>query len=294
MCRPHFPAFASAFQAVYSNIATWRLDGTPVCSLLPAPDGGLDMSGTPGFEHALATDGFTITPVHRGRRSGRWSTVLTAPIHDEQGAHVGMISLSVDLVHFQDIVQRLNVPEDGVVSLTQLDNTVVARSTDSERWVGSAPPTMPAPATIPTFSRRGFSVGPHLRRRRVRVGLRPGARHGVGGLRGPAPRDGRTDRFGRSSSACSSSARFIVVGAGLLGFGAYRAVTRPLQALVEGIAAAPRSANPLPTDGPAEIAWVAERFNRAWSERLEAERTRTCRRRGRSRCSRTPSWASPW
>ncbi|HSG08351.1 MAG TPA: ATP-binding protein [Longimicrobiales bacterium] len=274
-CAPLFDLIGNTLAPLYSNVATWSREGDPVCSYLPTPAEGLDMSGTPGFMEGLATEEFFLTPVQVGRRSGRWSTALMSPIRDEAGARVGTVSLSVDLVRFQEILQGLNLPEDGLVSVTELDGTVVARSKDPERYVGSAPPAVDARSTDdPTFSRRGFS-------RALTFDNVPFS-WGFVRTRG-AP---WIVYAGRPDTAVFASAQALrlrlillggttLVGAALMGLAVYRRVARPLAALVEGVArSSADEPKPLPVDGPTEIALVAQKFNWAWSARLRAERDR--------------------
>lgn len=274
LCRPFLDGFAPTLQPTYINVATWKRDGTPVCSLLETPSDGLDMTASPGFREALVTDGFTITPVQRGQRSGRWSTMVTAPVKDSNGTHVGMVSLSVDLIRFQDIIHRVPVPDDGILSLTELGGTVVARSDDAERWVGSTPPASDARSRDdPTFTTRGSSRARTFDGRDFQWGFVriPDTNWIVYAGRPFAAVFGDVWALGVKLLLLSG---LVVLGATALGFGVYRAVTRPLQALVDGIAASPNIVEPLPTTGPSEIAWVAERFNRARAERTDAQEER--------------------
>jgi len=262
----------SILAGVYSNIASFRVDGAPVCSALPSPPSGLDMERAPGFHEALAADSLTITPVQRGLRSGRLSTTFTYPVRDSTGARIGMATLSVDLVRFQEILQAMRLPEGTVVSLTEPDGTVVARSRDAEKWVGSS---LPQPEERmdqdPDVVARGVSRAPSAEGLDfswgfVRVpdtdwlvfaGLPTGDVFGlVWALRF------RLALLGILAVACAA----------LLSGMVYRRVAYPLQALVAAIADTPRGKeSPLPTDGPREIAWVAERLNQAWAARSRAE-----------------------
>jgi PAS domain S-box-containing protein len=271
-CDDVLGSVRSVLAGVYTNLASWRVDGTPVCSTLPPPPEGLDMEQAPGFREALAADRLTITPVQRGRRSGRLSTTFTYPIQDSTGARTGMATLSVDLVRFQEILRAMRLPEGTVVSVTQPDGTVVARSRDAEKWVGSV---LPRPDERmdqdPDVVARGVS----------RAASAEGLDFSWGFVRVP-----NTDWLvfaGLPSQDVFGSVwalRFrlallgilTAAGATLLGVMVYRRVASPLQALVAAIADDPGGReSPLPTDGPREIAWVAERLNQAWAARSRAE-----------------------
>jgi PAS domain S-box-containing protein len=274
-CSGHFGELGTMLTPTYTNLASWSREGRPVCSILPSPEGGLDMSGAPGFAEALASETTGLTPVQRGRRSGRWSTQLTHPLRDASGTRTGMLSLSIDLVRFRDILLGMSLPERSLVSLTELDGTVVARSIDSERWVGQKPPSADARSEDdPTFSVRGFS----------RARTFDGSDFSWGFVRVPD-----TDWLVYAGipteevygNVWAGRVRWILLttlvlgGAFFLGWNVYVRLARPLEALVEGIArATPTKVANLPTDGPSEIAWVAERFNRAWAAQAHAERER--------------------
>lgn len=257
----------------YTNVATWTTEGTPVCSLLPSPD-SLDMQGVPGFADALRSDTFFITPVQVGRRSGKWSVQFTYPIRDDDGTRVGMLSAPVDLVHFDRILQSLALRDEvPVLTLLEPDGTVVARSRNSTTTVGHLIPNtrfedvaagrLPARGLVQARSLEGEEyVFAYV--------LIPGfnwvvtAGQPSGQVYGPV-------RTGRIRLLFLGVA--LLLGASVAGTLVYRRITTPLRALLQGISAArPGEAAGLPTDGPEEVAWVADRFNRAWGSWAEAER----------------------
>jgi PAS domain S-box-containing protein len=274
-CQALVDRAGAILSPLFANLATWDLTGAPVCSYLPPPPTGLDMSAVPGFFEGLTADSLFITPVSLGPRSGVWTAGLMHPVWGEDGARVGTVSLSVDLLRVQEILVDLNVPENGLVSLTEVGGTVVARSKDPEVYVGRTPPALDARSEDdPTFSTRGFS----------RASTFDGVPFSWGFVR--VPGTPWVIYAGRADEAVFASAESLAVRLGLLGGVAlvggvclglfvYRRVTRPLGTLVDGIAAGLQGdAEPLPTDGPSEIAWVAERFNQAWSARSRAEAQR--------------------
>ena len=275
-CGPFFtPAAEFLLAPTYANMATWRSDGTPICSMRPTTGSDGMSSPPPGLAEALAADDFTLTPVQQGFRSQRWITAITRPLHDASGRRVGILSLSIDLIRFQEILVSLNPPEESIVSITDLGGTVVARSKDPELWVGKNPPAPDAESPDdPTFQERGFS----------RASTFDGVLFGWGFVRIPETdwvvyvgfpyADAFRDTF-HGALQFLALGLLVLMGAFILGRSFYLRITTPLQALVEGVAQVGLDEPArLPTDGPKEIAWVAERFNQVWAARAHAERER--------------------
>jgi C4-dicarboxylate-specific signal transduction histidine kinase len=92
---------------------------------------------------------------HRGERyvsplyltpSGMHYVVLGYPVRDETHAIVGALGFFVDLKTIQDSLGALPVPEGSVITVTDRDGRILARSQDADRYVGQILPAEMRPA----------------------------------------------------------------------------------------------------------------------------------------------------
>ncbi|NJD18987.1 MAG: response regulator [Gemmatimonadetes bacterium] len=273
-CAPLLEDLRGILSPVYATLGTLRPDGTLACSLVPILQGA-DTAGSPSATQPLSVGTYVLTPVHRGAQSGRWVAAMTRPLVGADGGVVGKIYLSVDLVRFQEILSRMNIPEGALVSVVQSDITVVARSRGSDAWVGRRlPPPVPEVTDLPGSEPRGMSHGTAAEGDAVTWGFAriPGTDWTVyAGL--PTEEILAPVRAGRVRLGLFGVLALVV--ASFLGYRIYRGFTEPLERLVAGIADARRGLPAVfPPNAPREIAWVAERFAQAWAARDEAERER--------------------
>ncbi|MDH5589204.1 MAG: ATP-binding protein, partial [Gemmatimonadota bacterium] len=76
----------------------------------------------------------------KGRITGSWSLALAAPIKGEDGATEGVVVLGMDLVGLRRLLVRRDLPGGAVVTLTDRESTVISRTRDPERYIGSKAP----------------------------------------------------------------------------------------------------------------------------------------------------------
>ena len=69
----------------------------------------------------------------------RWVTVLTRPIHSHEGAHIGLVYLTLDLQKLNASVLGAN-NSDIVLPVIDKDNRFLMRSLEPEKWIGKALP----------------------------------------------------------------------------------------------------------------------------------------------------------
>ncbi|MFC1574516.1 ATP-binding protein [Gemmatimonadota bacterium] len=275
-CPSYFQDLEPLFIPTYTNLFTWAPDGVTVCSVLPgapAPPSGVE---PPGLEAARAAKGFHVGQVHQGTVSGRWTTALTYPIPGEEGGQAGLVILSVDLLRFQEILAKLQPPGGGIISVVERDGgTVVARSQDSDAWVGKISPATDAETSdSPLTSDRGFSSARTFEGVPYLWGFVhvPGTEWMVfAGLP-------RADIYGPIWDQWLQASLWALAILGLtvlLGILVHRRIVQPLTQLVAEISRAGTvHSAPLEIQGPEEIALVARRFNEIWAARGEAEQAR--------------------
>ena len=131
----HFPEFSPN----HANLLTKTLDGRAICSSLP-------IVGGPRFEmgHFLSEVGESShivfgTP-YQGLLSKRWVVPLDFPIRDGAGLVTGTVTAPLDLLNFNPFLGDGvfdGLPEGTTATLFASDMTMLARSRDPEKWIGS-------------------------------------------------------------------------------------------------------------------------------------------------------------
>ncbi|HIJ62895.1 MAG TPA: PAS domain S-box protein [Rhodospirillaceae bacterium] len=123
----------------HSNLLTKDLDGHPVCSALPVP-AGTKINLANYLDEVRHNNGFAIGIPNRGALSGRWVVPLDFPIRSDAGDILGTVSAPLDLLKFNPFVGAAafqGLPEGTTATLFAPDMTMLARSVDAEKWVGS-------------------------------------------------------------------------------------------------------------------------------------------------------------
>jgi PAS domain S-box-containing protein len=285
-CPVHLSAMKDLFGPTYTNLFTWTQDGEEICSALDPTETPSGLGTPPGLEDIKAAEGFHISLVHIGTSTQRWTTGLSYPIRGEEGRKVGTITLSVDLIHFQEILSELSAPMDGVVTIMEIDRgTIVARSRDSEEYVGK---TAPTPSGNPSRDDPDYQPIGNSRSRNMAgeefywgfVEIQDTPWKVWVGRPYDTVYDPLKERWIRSG--------FLTLGVILLflflGRTLYSRIANPLAELARETATAnPGDSHPLTVQGPREVAQVAARFNEAWGawreaeaeKRLSMERTRS-------------------
>ncbi len=275
-CPTYVDELGALFIPTYTNLYTANLEGEPVCSARPIPAGWDTMPPPPGWDERIAAQGFHVGAVHRGLLSDRWTVAISHPLRDDSGEQVGGVVLPVDLIRFQRILEDLIIPVEGVVTVLEEETQrVVARSREAGELVGQvAPdPRLDSPGD-PDVESRGIAEAETFRGTEYVWGFTEVPRAGwlvFSGL----PRELVYGPYRRHWARTTLLTLLVLGLAGLMGIRVYRRITRPLNHLVEGTAAAsPGDPAPLRPEGPREIAQVAQRFNEAWEAWGRSEEAR--------------------
>jgi PAS domain S-box-containing protein len=88
------------------------------------------------FREAMARRGLGIGKPMIGRVSHEYSIALGRAILDRDGKPIGTVAASTLLDQLQDILIPSDLPRGAVVTLTDADGTVLARTEDAEAWIG--------------------------------------------------------------------------------------------------------------------------------------------------------------
>ncbi len=101
------------------------------------PDAKVEGLIDPAWIKSVANNGRTqISPMLGGPGDTAHAIVLGYPITSLEGSVVGVVGLSVHLEAIEQILRSIPLPEGSVVTLTDKDSVVVARSLDSAAYVG--------------------------------------------------------------------------------------------------------------------------------------------------------------
>ncbi len=253
----------------FRDLIVVDLSGRVRCTTAADPGASeRDYSGSSWFRRTLQTGrpelgALTADP-------GGWSATMGFPLRDESGQMIGAVGASMDPPRFQALLTSMELPEDGVVTVFDNLQTVVARSSEPTRWVGrriagaqvaeiDISPGRKLTRTSGldgldrtwgsvTLEDTGWQVSAGLSRASINAPLR------VAALR----------------KAAGSMTLLVLVVA--LALSLYRRIDSALQGLVrrtslddgqEGVA--------LPSDGPAEVLEVGRQFDKALQARSRAE-----------------------
>ncbi len=124
----------------FSNIVYTNLQGRAICSALPQPGGRpVNVSDTAWFRKVMAQKRFTVGPPHIGPITGKWVSVLSLPVLDDQGKMVGTINTPLDLNAFDPGIPDQLLPPDSRYGLFDADGVMLWRNADPEKVIGTRP-----------------------------------------------------------------------------------------------------------------------------------------------------------
>ena len=122
----------------YANLLSFDLEGNLVCSAVtPPPNSSTRVDPRHFLDRVLKTRKTTIGKPARGFITGRHVVNIVSPLFDGGGALRGVLGLAVDLVSFAPVAARAEWPPGTEISVYDLDGTLIARSNDPERHVGT-------------------------------------------------------------------------------------------------------------------------------------------------------------
>ncbi len=255
----------------YSNVVVADAEGRPICSTTQNVQRRRSGAGRPWFETVRTAREFTIGMPERGLLTGRWITIFAYPLSGPEGSFLGAVGVSVELDKFRTLVSGATLPADAVITLSHLDGTVIARSSDHEDWVGRS---LPSSTLDPDADARGIGFN------------RASGAEGIDrlwGFRDVADTPWRVfagvpaeQVYGAVRASLARQAAVLVAVMALLVLATglfYRRISSSLDSLVDWAReAANRTWNGVsPQNGPAEIAEVARAFGRTLEDRTAAE-----------------------
>ena len=124
----------------YANVAYTDLQGNVVCSALPLAagvPGGL--GNAPWFQNFLQSRSFAVGQPFREPTSGKWVSVLVAPIWNAQRELVGAVHIPFEIKSFDPNIPSDDLPQGSRYGFFQNDGIMVWRNLDPEGVIGTRP-----------------------------------------------------------------------------------------------------------------------------------------------------------
>jgi signal transduction histidine kinase len=123
-------------EPLLSNIALidplGHLKGTGLPSTLPS------ITVSSAFLEEIVRSGKpVVTTLVTGPISGKPAVVMAYPVRDKTGALAGVLAFGLNVMQFQTFFNVIPLPDGSVITLTDANSRVLARSRDAERYVGT-------------------------------------------------------------------------------------------------------------------------------------------------------------
>ncbi len=126
--------------ADYANAAYTNLDGLVVCSAVPPPGGKrLNFGQEPAFQYFQKRRSFDVGQPFLGPMAGKWVSVLSMPIWNDQHEMVGGVHIPMDLNAFDPKIPAQFLPEGSRYGFFRDDGIMVWRNLDPEGVIGKRP-----------------------------------------------------------------------------------------------------------------------------------------------------------
>ena len=153
-CDELFPPILRQ-QPLLLNIVLSDTKGMVRGSGLRTPAGGAPtVVEMPYVQDVASSAGPVVGELTTGRVSGKPTVVLAYPVFDEHGTVIGTLGLGVNLARLESVFGSIPLPEGSVITVTDYASRVLARSRESERYIGTlaearaVPPSEVAPMRV--------------------------------------------------------------------------------------------------------------------------------------------------
>ncbi|MCC6780400.1 MAG: EAL domain-containing protein [Hyphomicrobiales bacterium] len=116
-----------------ANIMVFDLRGNNIGTSLQA--GRFNAADRDYFQRVIGGQRLTISVPRIARITNRWVVTIARPIHRD-GRLRGVIAVGTELHQFQEALRIKDLPSESIVQVVDENGIVVARSSDSAKWVG--------------------------------------------------------------------------------------------------------------------------------------------------------------
>ena len=135
-CTRFVRGLAAEYTGIYTEIGWANMSGEVVCHVLGGP-AHLSIANRAYFQRAVQTGSFVIGDFMRGRLSGAPALAFSHPIRNASGVMTGVAFVNVDLRVLSASMKADVVGRDATVSLVDRHGTVLARSADAAKYIGT-------------------------------------------------------------------------------------------------------------------------------------------------------------
>ena len=122
----------------YTNLIVCDATGKVIHSAVRPDDLSVEKIHADWVESVVRHGKFTVGKPILGQITHRWVCVLGYPIENESGEIAGVLGMSVDLERIQAPASVANLPPNSSIAIVDRDGTMIARSVDSDHWVGKS------------------------------------------------------------------------------------------------------------------------------------------------------------
>jgi len=124
-------------QPLILNIILSDRNGVVKGTALPLRAGVAPAASSTAVREAVMASGKpAVTHLSTGVVTGKPTVVLAYPVRDSAGAVNGVLGLGLNLAEIQTLFRDIPLPENSVVTMTDEEGRVLARSLDPERFIG--------------------------------------------------------------------------------------------------------------------------------------------------------------
>ena len=132
-CNPLFAVILSE-QPLFINILLRDAEGRLVATAVPGPTA--QPAPPPVVFQVLATGRPAASQLAVGPITGRQTIFLAYPVRNDAGSVVGVLGVSLNLQRLETIFSNLSLPSGSTVTLVDRNGRVMARSHDSDKFIG--------------------------------------------------------------------------------------------------------------------------------------------------------------
>ncbi|MBI3401000.1 MAG: HAMP domain-containing protein [Acidobacteria bacterium] len=127
------------------NIVLSDPDGVIKGSALPARADVDPIVALPYVRAVASTGQPVVSELLTGRMSGKPTVVLAYPVRGPRQNVVGVLGLGLDLLAMQTLFQGIPLPEGSVITLSDANSRILARSREAEKYIGQKIGAQPRP-----------------------------------------------------------------------------------------------------------------------------------------------------
>jgi signal transduction histidine kinase/CheY-like chemotaxis protein len=120
-----------------ANMTVVDINGKATCSAVPQPGGkAVSVANADWFKRSLREQKFVVSRPFFGPITGRWVTVLTYPVRNDQNKLVGFLGLPLDLALYKPNLSGVVLSPGTTTGVITSDGIYVWRNIDTEKYIG--------------------------------------------------------------------------------------------------------------------------------------------------------------